>query len=149
MRRKGFTLIEILIAIAIIAILAAIAVSNLLSAQRKSKYARAASDTKTAVSQTIVYQNDRNLYPGTLAALRENGYANVEDNDPWKNPYVTSNLFKDTSSTPSAGYEIHVCSLGVTSTAPDCTSADLVGTPVSVPNGGVGYSGTYGGWQGW
>ena len=148
MRGKGFTLIELLIVVAILAILAAISIPNLLSAQRRSRYSRAASDTKTATSQSIVYQNDRNRYPGTIAALRVDGYANVTDNDPWKNPYVTSNLFMDSSPTPTAGDEIHVCSQGVTGAAGDCTPADLAATPPSILNGGVGYSATYGAWMG-
>ncbi|HYL81299.1 MAG TPA: prepilin-type N-terminal cleavage/methylation domain-containing protein [Candidatus Acidoferrum sp.] len=148
MREKGFTLIELLIVVAIIAILAAISIPNLLSAQRRSRYSRAASDTKTAVSQAVMYQNDRNRFPGTINNLRLNGFANVTDTDPWKVPYVVSNLFGDTALMPSAGTELHVCSKGVTGAAADCTPGDLGGTPASAFDGGVGYSATYGGWMG-
>jgi hypothetical protein len=65
---------------------AAIAIPNLLSAQGKSKYARAASDTRTATTQAIVCSNDKDQNPGTLAALRTGGYANVDDTDPWGRP---------------------------------------------------------------
>ncbi len=148
MHRKGFTLIELLIALAVIAILAAIAIPNLILAQRRAKYSRAASDTKTAVSQAIIYQNDRGVYPGNLATLRDSSYANVQGDDPWKHPYVVSNLFADTSPAPSAGTEIHVCSRGATGAAADCTPADLGAQPPSIPDGGVGYSATYGAWVG-
>jgi len=148
-RENGFTLIELLIAIAIIAILAAISISNLLNAQRKSQYSRAASDTKTATSQAIVFQNDRGVYPGAIAALRMGGYANVTDNDPWKTPYVVSDLFADTGLPPDPSHsELHVCSKGASTTAANCTSADLSATPVNIRDGGVGYSATYGSWTG-
>lgn len=61
--KRAFTLIELLIVVAIIAILAAIAVPNFLEAQTRSKIARVNSDMRTASIAIESYYVDSNGYP--------------------------------------------------------------------------------------
>jgi len=63
MRKHAFTLIELLIVVAIIAILAAIAVPNFLEAQTRAKIARVLSDCRTVAVAVQAYRTDWNQYP--------------------------------------------------------------------------------------
>jgi prepilin-type N-terminal cleavage/methylation domain-containing protein len=63
MKRQAFTLIELLIVVAIIAILAAIAVPNFLEAQTRSKISRAQGDLRTMATGFESYRVDHNGYP--------------------------------------------------------------------------------------
>lgn len=60
---KAFTLIELLIVVAIIAILAAIAVPNFLEAQTRAKVTRVKSDMRTVATALEAYFIDNNAYP--------------------------------------------------------------------------------------
>lgn len=64
-RRRAFTLIELLIVVAIIAILAAIAVPNFLEAQTRAKVSRARADMRSIATALESYRIDHNHYPST------------------------------------------------------------------------------------
>lgn len=64
--KSAFTLIELLIVVAIIAILAAIAVPNFLEAQVRAKVSRAKQDMRSAATALEAYCLDHNRYPTML-----------------------------------------------------------------------------------
>jgi general secretion pathway protein G len=70
---KGFTLVELLVVVAIIGILASIAMANLLNALDKSKQKKTMADVRTIGSAVEAYATDTANYPsslGTWAALK-------------------------------------------------------------------------------
>lgn len=73
---RAFTLIELLIVVAIIAILAAIAVPNFLEAQVRSKVSRVKADQRTFATAIETYRVDYNRAPLTRNAYEQLG-ANV------------------------------------------------------------------------
>jgi prepilin-type N-terminal cleavage/methylation domain-containing protein len=68
-QRKAFTLIELLIVVAIIAILAAIAVPNFLEAQTRAKVSRVKADIRSVVTAIEAYVIDWNNYPPNLPMI--------------------------------------------------------------------------------
>lgn len=68
-RSRAFTLVELLIAVAIISVLAALAVPNFLEAQMRAKVARAKSDMRTIAIGLEAYQVDHGSYVENTAPM--------------------------------------------------------------------------------
>lgn len=84
---SGFTVVELLIVVAIILTISAIAVPNLMAAIDQAKVARAVGDIHTIGTAIYEYDALNGQFPATLADV---GYgANL---DPWGNPYQYLNF---------------------------------------------------------
>lgn len=70
MKNKGFTLIELMIVVAIIAIIAAIAIPNLLRSRLQSNEAATIGNLKTLVGAETAFSAANGGYTGTWAQLR-------------------------------------------------------------------------------
>lgn len=128
--KKGYTLIEILMVMAIIAILMALSAVAFLSARTTARDAKRKTDLEQIRGALETYKADHNVYPGsqstpsvsagytkdTLTTLVDNNYIAVLPSD----PSSTANY----SYVPlSSGYALctHLENAG-TSTAPDCST---------------------------
>lgn len=86
-KEKGFTLVELMIVIIILAILTAIAVPSYLVLRNRARTAAAQSEMKNIATALEMYQADYEAYPLTAdypAVLTSGGYMNpVPTTDPW------------------------------------------------------------------
>ena len=78
----GITLVELLIAIAILAILTAIVVPSYSSYRERVRVQQAASDIVALGAIIKLYEIDNRTYPATLADIGKAGML-----DPWNRPY--------------------------------------------------------------
>ncbi len=78
--RRAFTLIELLIVVAIIAILSAIAVPNFLEAQARAKVSRDRADMRSLATAIESYAVDNNYYPLNGVLLADGSIQNPQVN---------------------------------------------------------------------
>jgi general secretion pathway protein G len=101
-RHSGFTLIEIMVVVVILAVLGALVVPKVLENVDKARVSRAQSDIRAIETALDLYRLDNFKYPTTeqgLQALvtqpvdptitnyRSGGYLPTLPKDPWGNPY--------------------------------------------------------------
>ncbi len=128
-KRNAFTLIELLIVVAIIGILAAIAVPNFLNAQMRAKITRVKADFRTISTGFSMYQLDNNEYPPDFWGPCEDWNAYAMLTTPVA--YVSSlELFRD--------YFTNEGAMGAVGAACDLTFYDYGQVPY-IAESGVGY----------
>lgn len=84
---RGFTLVELMIVVALILTIAALAIPNLLAALKQAKIAKAVGDIHSIGTDIEGYSLVNAQFPNTLADI---GYGNYKD--PWGNPYQYLNF---------------------------------------------------------
>ncbi len=139
--RKGFTLVELLVVVAIIAILAAALVPRLLGYTDRARQARAMSDLGTMKTVVEIYTADQGngVYPDTadIGRILQDGGINWTGDqtgvkDPWGYPYYY-NLVKDSNGNVTGYIVISPGKDGKLNTADDVYTTDSVQPTVGQP----------------
>ena len=86
-RRRGFTVIEIMLVVAILGVSAAVALPAYANYRERVRIAQAVTDIKGMGAQITSYALENRALPDTLSDIGRGGML-----DPWGNPYQYTNL---------------------------------------------------------
>lgn len=100
-RQSGFTLLEVMVVIAILGLMAALIVPNIMGQSEQAKAKLAQTNMASIASALDLYKLDNNQYPTTAEGLEAlvtkpasarnwnpSGYLKSVPEDPWGNAYV-------------------------------------------------------------
>lgn len=109
---RGFTLIELMIVVSIIAILAGILIPNFVNARAQAMTAACESNLRSIATAAELYYADQQIYPSsgdvsaTLFTANGTGYLNTVPTDPAAVTVGAPYTFANTTSGGVAGYTI-------------------------------------------
>jgi type IV pilus assembly protein PilA len=139
---KGFSLIELLIVVAIILIIAAIAIPNLLRSKIAANQASAVGSLRTLVTSEITYSSTYSVgftaNLGELGPPSSGGTASVTNADLIDETLAGGSLGSAATSSSKSGYEF-VYAGGSTDTAGQYESFTVTASPVVVNQTGQNY----------
>jgi|ERR1041385_568635 prepilin-type N-terminal cleavage/methylation domain-containing protein len=131
-KSKGFSLIELLIVVAIILIIAAIAIPNLLRARIAANESSAAASVRTIVTSQLAYQNAYQIFANSIMALGPPSATGCPSSGPTSaNACILDyQLASTTATNPKSGYYFSAAS-------PTTTQFFVQGHPGSAGTSGV------------
>jgi general secretion pathway protein G len=132
-RTAGFTLLELIVVIAVIGILAAIALPALKNVPRRATESVLKNNLRTMRDVIDQYMGDKGNYPPSLEALVEEGYLRKVPNDPITKSNDTWLLvFEEPSDEESGGFsDDETAQPGIIDVHSGSDQLSLDGTPYS------------------
>jgi general secretion pathway protein G len=141
MQKKGFTLIEILVAATIIAVLSVVGVASYTSINKRSRDAKRKSDLEQVRSALEMYRTDKGFYPDTGS-----DFTSLEDLESALVPTYMPSIPTDPKSTTTTPIPYYYSPLGTAPYYSYCMCANMENesgsgtcTGVTLPSEGCNY----------